>query len=58
MLSLKHKTFKTSDRLCDAVNRHPYWQIVQIVSKDGYLDLFYKTEEELPEGSLDQIEDA
>lgn len=46
MLSLRHRTFGTSDRLCDAVNKHPYWQIVQIVSKDGYLELFYKTEDE------------
>lgn len=43
--SLKHKTFDVSDRLCEAINQHPDWQIVQIVSKDGYLDLFYRIED-------------
>lgn len=43
---LRHKVFDVSDRLCEAINQHPEWQIVQIVSKDGYLDLFYRVEDE------------
>lgn len=45
VLSLKVNWYEESSKLCEDVNKHPYWQIQQICSNDYKWFLFYKTED-------------